>query len=90
MGTARAKRTALEQYNANMGRTRMTILRKRIDRLERNRPALDADVPFELIGLAPDVAARFMAAKAQGTFPRSLCDADLHALVALGDELGVI
>jgi hypothetical protein len=65
-------------------------LHTRLARLERNRPALDAVVPFELIGLAPDVAARFMAAKAQGTFPRSLCDADLEALVALGDELGVI
>jgi len=69
----------------------MNILRTRLDRLERNRPALGADVPLPTIkGLAPDVATRFMAAKAQGTFPRSLCDADLEALVALGDELGVI
>jgi len=66
------------------------MLGKRVARLERNRPSLDADVPLDLKGLPRDVAARIMAAKAQGTFPRSLCDADLHALVALGDELGVI
>ena len=70
-----------------MGRA---MLGKRLARLEANRPALDADLPLDLAGLAPDVAARIMAAKAQGTFPRSLCDADLHALVALADEQGVI
>ena len=68
----------------------MNILRTRLARLERNRPSLDADVPLDLKGLPRDVAARIMAAKAQGTFPRSLCDADLHALVALADEQGVI
>jgi hypothetical protein len=31
-----------------------------------------------------------MQAKADGTFPRGLCDADLEALVALADEQGVI
>jgi len=66
------------------------MLGKRLARLERNRPSLDADVPLDLKGLAPDVVARVMQAKADGTFPRSLCDADLEALVALGDELGVI
>ena len=66
------------------------MLGKRVARLERNRPSLDADVPLDLKGLPRDVAARIMAAKAQGTFPRSLCDADLHALVALADKQGVI
>jgi hypothetical protein len=31
-----------------------------------------------------------MQAKADGTFPRSICDADLEALVALADEQGAI
>jgi hypothetical protein len=66
------------------------MLGKRVARLERNRPALDADVPLDLKGLPRDMAARIMAAKAQGTFPRSLCDSDLEALVALADEEGAI
>ena len=66
------------------------MLGKRVARLEGNRPSLDADVPLDLKGLPRDVAARIMAAKAQGTFPRSLCDADLEALVALADEQGAI
>ena len=66
------------------------MLGKRVARLERNRPSLDADGRLDLKGLPRDVAARIMAAKAQGTFPRSLCDADLHALVALADEQGAI
>ena len=66
------------------------MLGKRVARLERNRPALDADVPLDLKGLPRDMAARIMAAKAQGTFPRSFCDSDLEALVALADEEGAI
>ena len=66
------------------------MLGKRLARVEAKRPSLDADVPLDLKGLPRDVAARIMAAKAQGTFPRSLCDADLHALVALADEQGAI
>ena len=66
------------------------MLGKRLARLERNRPSLDADVPLDLKGLPRDMAARIMAAKAQGTFPRSLCDSDLEALVALADEEGAI
>jgi hypothetical protein len=66
------------------------MLGKRLARLEAKRPALGVSPPLDLIGLAPDVAARFMAAKAQGTFPRSLCDTDLEALVALADEQGAI
>jgi hypothetical protein len=65
-------------------------LRTRLARLERNRPALDADVPLDLKGLPRDVAARIMAATAQGTFSRGLCDADLEAFVALADEQGAI
>jgi len=34
------------------------------------------------------VAARIMAAKADGTFPQALSDADLEALVALADAQG--
>jgi len=66
----------------------MNFLRTRLARLERNRPALGADVPPDLKALPRDVAARVMQAKADGTFPRSLCDADLEAMVALADEQG--
>ena len=64
------------------------MLAKRLARLEANRPALGADVPFDMAGLAPDVVARVMQAKVDGTFPRSLCDADLEALVDLANEQG--
>ena len=74
-------------YNITKG---CAMLGKRLARVEAKRPSLDADVPLDLKGLPRDVAARIMAAKAQGTFPRSLCDADLHALVALADEQGAI
>ena len=73
-----------------MGTTRMTILRKRLDWLERNRPVLGANVPPDLKALPRDVAARVIQAKADGTFPRSLCDADLEAVVALADMQGAI
>ena len=66
------------------------MLGKRLARLEAKRPALGVSPPLDLIGLAPDVLTRVMQAKADGTFPRGLCDADLEALVALADEQGVI
>jgi len=66
----------------------MNILRNRLDRLERNRPALGADVPLDLTGLAPDVVARVTAVMAGGGFPQFLSDADLQALVALADAQG--
>jgi hypothetical protein len=53
------------------------MLGKRLARLEAKRPALGVSPPLDLIGLAPDVVARVMQAKADGTFPRGLCDADL-------------
>jgi len=64
------------------------MLGKRLARLEANRPAPGASLPPDLVGLPRDVAARVMQAKADGTFPRSLCDADLEAMVALADEQG--
>ena len=64
------------------------MLSKRLARLEANRPALGADVPLDLSGLAPDVSARITAAILDGTFPQSLSDADLQALVALADAQG--
>lgn len=63
-------------------------LRKRLDRLERNRPALGASPPFDMAGLAPDVVASVMQAKADGTFSQGLSDADLQALVDLADAQG--
>jgi hypothetical protein len=62
------------------GREQAMILRKRLDRLETNRPAqpagtLELDLPRE-------IAVRVEAALASDTFPRSLCDADLHAILA--------
>ena len=66
------------------------MLGKRLARVEAKRPALGVSPPLDLIGLASDVVARLMQAKADGTFPRSLCDTDLEALVALADEQGVI
>jgi hypothetical protein len=66
------------------------MLSERIVRLEPNRPALGPSQPLDLVALAPDVMARVMLAKAQGTFPRGLCDADLEAFVALTEEQGAI
>ncbi len=63
----------------------MNTLRKRIDQIERNRPVLGLSAPLWLVGLAPDVLARVMQAKADGTFPQSLCAADLEELAALTD-----
>jgi len=68
----------------------MNILRKRLDRLERNRPALGASPPFDMAGLAADVVARVTAAMADGTFPQSLGDADLQALVDLANQQGAV
>ena len=61
---------------------------KRLDRIERNRPALGADEPLNMEALPRDVAARILAALADGTFPHGLSDADLEAAVAVADEQG--
>jgi hypothetical protein len=58
-------------------------LRKRIDRLETARPAqpagtLELDLPRELV-------VRVEAALVADTFPRSLCDADLQAILAANE-----
>jgi len=63
-------------------------LRNRLGRLESNRPALGADAPLDLVGLAPDLVARVMQAKADGTFPQSFSDADLQTLVDLTANAG--
>ena len=55
-------------------------LRKRLDRLETDRPAQPDDT-LEL-DLPREIAVRVEAALAADTFPQSLCDADLHAILA--------
>jgi len=62
------------------------MLSKRLARLEANRLAPGALPPLDMAGLAPDVLARITAAMADGTFPRSLCDADLQALLDLANQ----
>jgi len=64
------------------------MLGKRLARLEANRPAPGLSCTVDMTALAPDVVARVMQAKADGTFPQSLCDADLQALVDLTNEQG--
>jgi len=64
------------------------MLSKRVARLEAKRPAPGVPRVVNMIGLAPDLVALVMQAKADGTFPRSLCDADLQLLVALANEQG--
>jgi len=64
----------------------MNTLRKRIDRIERNRPALSADEPLDMKALPSDVAARIMAAVAGGTFPHGLSDADVEVAAAVADK----
>lgn len=59
-------------------------LRPRLARLERNRPDPFTDSGQEL-DLCPDICARIFRAQAAGTFPQSLADADLEAIVAAGD-----
>tara|TARA_R110002072_G_scaffold297547_1_gene470513 strand:- start:1686 stop:1889 length:204 start_codon:yes stop_codon:yes gene_type:complete len=67
----------------------MTI-HARLKKLERIRPSRSLSPPLDLVGLPSDVVARVTLAKAEGTFPQSLCDADLEALVALADQQGEI
>jgi len=64
------------------------MLSKRLVSLERSRPALGKSSPLDLTGLAPDVVARVMQAKADDTFPQGLSDADLEALLALANVQG--
>lgn len=59
-------------------------LRARLARLERNCPEPFAASGLEL-DLPPDLRVRIGEAQAAGTFPQSLADADLEAIVAAGD-----
>lgn len=61
--------------------TRMT-LRTRLARLEHTRPP-PAALPD--VALPVDLCARIYAAQMTGTYPESLCNADLEAIVAAGD-----
>jgi hypothetical protein len=54
-------------------------LRKRLDLLEANRPAQPADTLG--LDLPREIAVRVEAALAADTFPQSLCDSDLHAIL---------
>ena len=60
-------------------------LRARLSKLEQSRPE-----PFAASGpdldLPPDICARIAQAQAAGTFPQSLADADLEAIVAAADK----
>ena len=56
----------------------------RLSKLERNRPEPFATSGLEL-DLPPDICARIAQAQAAGTFPQSLCDADLEAILAADD-----
>lgn len=60
-------------------------LRARIDRLEGNRPKVEAGLLLAL-DLPPDLCARIAASQAAGTFPQSLATTDLEAIVAASDE----
>ena len=64
------------------------MLARRLARLEANRPAPGVSFAVDMAGLAADVAARVVQAKADDTFPQSLCDADLQAVLALANEQG--
>ena len=55
------------------------MLSKRLARLEAKRPAPGDQKPLDMEALPRDVAARIMAALAEGAFPQRLFDADLQA-----------
>jgi len=58
-------------------------LRERIERLEATRLETPAG---QAIDLPADICARVAASRASGTFPKSLADADLEAIVAAADK----
>lgn len=60
-------------------------LRARIDRLEATCAKAEAGWLLAL-DLPPDLCARIAASQAAGTFPQSLADADLEAILAASDE----
>lgn len=60
------------------------MLRARLAKLERNRPEPFAASGLEL-DLPPDLRARIAKAQTAGTFPQSLADVDLEAIVAAAD-----
>lgn len=60
-------------------------LRARIDRLEGNRPKVEAGWLLAL-DLPPDPCALIAASQAAGTFPQALAEADLEAIVTASDE----
>ena len=64
------------------------MLAKRLALPEAKHPAPGVSRVVDVIGLAPDLVARVRQARADGTFPRSLFDADLQALAALANEQG--
>lgn len=61
-------------------------LRARLSKLERNRPEPFATSGLQL-DLATDICARIAKAQATGTYPKSLCDADLSAIVGAFDKM---
>ena len=63
-------------------------LRTRLERLERNHPAQAKERP--ILDLPTDIHGRIVMAKEAGTFPRSLCDADLEVIVSAADKIKVL
>lgn len=61
-------------------------LAARLERLERAQGAPLPEMPELELDLAPDVLRRVAVAKAAGTFPKSLPDADLEAILAAADK----
>jgi hypothetical protein len=61
-------------------------LRARLTKLEQARPERFAASGLEL-ELRPDICARIAQAQAAGTFPKSLAEADLEAIVAAADKI---
>lgn len=62
----------------------MAHIGARIAQLERNRPAPSTGEALDL-DLPPDMCERIEAAQAAGTFPQSLSDDDLRAVVDAAD-----
>ena len=60
-------------------------LRTRLAKLELTRPNPGADLLQ--LDLPPDLCARIDAAKLAGTYPQSLSDADMLAIVAAADKI---
>lgn len=64
----------------------MRNLETRLSRLEGNQPHAEAGWLVAL-DLPPDLRTRITLSQEAGTFPQSLADADLEAILAASDEV---